>query len=160
MVCTMLVVPSTSIFVNRSVEQIYPVPVCKSLFFLLYNLMFLYVALSGCRKQKWSVLFSQIQLFNSYQVTLLNRNVQRVCSGHFCTAIARPVLNVHFWTPDAVALPKDSQPAIARPFRHGHFCTAITGRQLAPPWQMKPPNLLSGTLQLSALIFSAVSYPV
>ena len=52
MVCTMLVVPNTSIFVNRSVEQICPVPVCKSLFFLLYNLMFLYVALSGCRKQK------------------------------------------------------------------------------------------------------------
>ena len=52
MVCTMLLVPSTSIFVNRSVEQIYPVPVCKVLFFLLHNLLFLYVALSGCRKQQ------------------------------------------------------------------------------------------------------------
>ena len=52
MVCTMLVVPSTRIFVNRSVEQIYPVPVCKVLFFLLHNLIFLYVALSGCRKQQ------------------------------------------------------------------------------------------------------------
>ena len=45
---TMLVVPSTSIFVNRFVVLIYPEPICKGLFFVLHNLLFLHVALSGC----------------------------------------------------------------------------------------------------------------
>ena len=53
----------------------------------------------------------------------------RVWSGHLCTAIGRPVFNVHFWTPDAVALPKDFLPA-------GHFwtptCAALTKESSQP----------------------------
>ena len=137
MVCTMLVVPSTSIFVNRFVEQIYPGPVCKVLFScytILYSFMLHFHGAGSSNEVSCFHRFTCSIRSNSHCSTLMFTRYglaisARPLDGQFLTSISG-----HQMPSPCQRIP--SQPAIARPFLDRHFrtptCTALTKEASQP----------------------------